>query len=625
MEVQNKPRVLFVCGSNSCRSQMATGFLRALGGERVEVLSAGITASHVHPLALRVMEEAGVDISHQTSKSLSQLEPTRFDLVITLCGVAREACFSPDTMKREERKKLFGGVPVYLHWGIPDPATAEGDEQQRLAVFSQARDEIRGRVEGLLEHGYLDAFTLERGRLQRFADMLVDGIIIHDEFRNIFLVNRALLEMTGRTREEIEGRDCHEVFPHSGLCGKSCLFQHGPSKGEARHVNEVRFTTDEGVNRLLKVTSEPMEIEPGKQGVLAVVRDLTEVKELQARLGEQRSFHGMVGGSRLVQEVYDTIKAVSTSDYAVLITGESGTGKELVAAAIHQESSRRDGPFVPVNCGALPENILESELFGHVRGAFTGAIRDKKGRFELAHKGTLFLDEIGELPRQVQVKLLRVLQEKNFERVGGERTIRVDVRIVAATNQDLQQMIRQGSFREDLYYRLCVVPIHLPTLHQRIEDLPLLVEALLARIRKESGKNVSGISNGALDLLRSHNWPGNIRELINALQYATIRCTDKVIQVEHLPAELRIVHAGALATTLQPATAQAMGPDADRQPATALSAIPDPTTRRRHKLTREAVKQALAEAGGKKVKAAKLLGVGRATLYRFLDRETDLR
>jgi len=620
---QITPRVLFVCGSNSCRSQIATGFLRSLGGERVDVLSAGITASQVHPMARQVMEEAGVDISGQTSKSLSQLEPTQFDLVITLCGVAREACFSPDTMKREERKKLFGGVPTYLHWGIPDPATAEGDEEQLLAIFRQARDEIRRRVEGLLEHGYLDAFTLERTRLQRFADMLVDGIIIHDEFRNLFLVNRALLEMTGRTREEIEGRDCHEVFPHSGLCGKLCLFQHGPSKGNARHQNEVRFTSDQGETRLLKVTSEPMEIEPGKQGGMAVVQDLTEVKELRARLGEQRSFHGMVGSSRVVQEVFETIKAVSTSDYAVLITGESGTGKELVAAAIHQESSRRDGPFVPVNCGALPENILESELFGHVRGAFTGAIRDKKGRFELAHKGTLFLDEVGELPRQVQVKLLRVLQEKSFERVGGERTIRVDVRIVAATNQNLQQMIRDGGFREDLYYRLCVVPIHLPTLHERIDDLPLLVESLLTRIRKESGKKVNGVSNGALDLLRGHKWPGNIRELINALQYASIRCTGRVIQEEHLPAELRNASSGALATTPQSAAPLAIGPGAAAPSATAGSLAP--TTRRRHKLTREAVQQALAEAGGKKVKAAKLLGVGRATLYRFLDRETDLR
>jgi transcriptional regulator with PAS, ATPase and Fis domain len=289
----------------------------------------------------------------------------------------------------------------------------------------------------------------------------------------------------------------------------------------------------------------------------------------------------------------------------VLITGESGTGKELVAAAIHNESGRGAGSLVPLNCGALPENILESELFGHVRGAFTGAIRDKKGRFELADGGTLFLDEIGELSLPVQVKLLRVLEEKKFERVGGEKPISVDVRIISATNRDLREMVSEGRFREDLFYRLCVVPIKLPPLRDRREDFPYLVEHVLDRIRRESGKTVVSVSNAALDCLLAHRWPGNIRELINALQFASVRCTGEVIWPQHLPPEVR-------------RTENERKPPAVSH--TETSGVSGrPSKRGRAKLTPESVKNALSETGGNKVKAAQLLGVGRATLYRYLD------
>jgi DNA-binding NtrC family response regulator len=286
----------------------------------------------------------------------------------------------------------------------------------------------------------------------------------------------------------------------------------------------------------------------------------------------------MVAISTPMRDVFESIEQVATSDYPVLLFGESGTGKELAANAIHRRSRRKGGPFVPINCGALPENILDSELFGHVRGAFTGAIRDKKGRFELAHRGTLFLDEVGELSPAFQVKLLRALQEKCFER----------------------SMIRAGSFRQDLFYRLCVVPLTMPPLRSRVEDVPLLVEQMMEQIREESGKDIGDVSDRAMRLLMGYRWPGNVRELINALQFASVRCSETVIRAAHLPAEIQQLSQPRRGSLNLPGARLADAP------------------RKRTRLDVERVEAALAETGGNKVQAARVLGVGRATLYRFL-------
>ncbi len=592
---------------------MAEGLLRGQAGDRAEAFSAGVSAGGVHPLAVQAMAEVDLDISGHTSKIVADLEPGNFDLVITLCDEARGVCASPATASEDDRRRLFGGVPVFLHWTVADPAAATGDEDERLRAFREARDIIAGRIEGLLDHGYLAAFARERDRLQRFADMLQEGILIHDEFRNVFLVNRAFLQMTGLSREDILGKDCHEVFTPGGLCGAGCKFCEEPETATGRCEHRTRFVTTRGENKQLKVTIEPLEIEPGIRGVLGVVRDETEVRDLRAKLRQRRSFHGMIGAGQAIQEVFATIESVSASEYPVLITGESGTGKELVARAIHAESNRQAGPFVPVNCGALPENIIESELFGHVRGAFTGAIRDKKGRFELAGRGTLFLDEVGELPAPTQVKLLRVLQEKRFERVGGEKTLRADSRIISATNRDLRQMVRQGEFREDLFYRLCVVPISLPPLRERGEDLPFLVEHILVRIREETGKPIQSLEDEAIGLLHAYVWPGNIRELINALQFASVRCEGKVIRARDLPPEIR--HRSGTSAVF------AVKEEVEEE----ATPLPEPgiARGRRPKLSGAAVERALAATGGNKARAARLLGVGRATLYRFLDRQKD--
>jgi sigma-54 dependent transcriptional regulator, acetoin dehydrogenase operon transcriptional activator AcoR len=456
--------------------------------------------------------------------------------------------------------------------------------------------------------------------VEPLLDLLDDGIVVHDERRKIYLVNQATERITARKKKDIIGLDCHEAFPPDGLCGAACAFIGGGRKEEHRD-HTVAFVDGHGESRRINVRSRPVVIDDRTRGVLAVIRDVTEIANLRQRLQRIQSFHGMIGVSSAIRELFQTIHSVGTSDYPVLITGESGTGKELVAGAVHAESRRKDGPFVPVNCGALPENILESELFGHVRGAFTGAIRDKKGRFELANGGTLFLDEVGELPFQVQVKLLRVLQEQVFERVGGEKPITTDVRIVSATNKNLRKMVADGEFREDLFYRLCVVPIELPPLRDRTEDIPFLVQKVLDDIRAESSKNISGLEDNAMQLLVNHTWPGNVRELINALQYASVRCESGAIKVEHLPHELRFGNT----TSWNDVGSRDSRPPF---PVTAFpvteSAIPnlaEQVKRGRTHLTPEKVDQALAQAGGNKVKAAKILGVGRATLYRFMGKK----
>ena len=275
----------------------------------------------------------------------------------------------------------------------------------------------------------------------------------------------------------------------------------------------------------------------------------------------------------------------------MLIQGESGTGKELVAAAIHNEGHNADKPFVPVNCGALPEGVLESELFGHVKGAFTGAVRDRKGRFELADGGTIFLDEIGELTAACQVKLLRVLQDGTFQRVGGEETVKVDVRVISATNKDLAEEIAAGRFREDLFYRLCVVPVYLPPLRERRNDISLLAEHLLKRALTEVAREGVVLSPEAVDAMMDYDWPGNVRELENALQYALVKCRDNLILPEHLPSNI-------------------LNRDTPRQPSA--------KKQRKHKLDAERVRRTLEETGGNKIETARRLQVSRATLYRFL-------
>jgi DNA-binding NtrC family response regulator len=349
--------------------------------------------------------------------------------------------------------------------------------------------------------------------------------------------------------------------------------------------------------------TKPFEMEEIKlvvEKALERERLISENRALHEELEEQYRFTGIVGKSPKMEEVYDLVKRVAATNASVLIQGESGTGKELIARSIHYNSRRKGKPLVILNCAALAEGVLESELFGHEKGAFTGAIKKKSGRFELAHEGTLFLDEIGEIPISTQLKLLRVLQEHEFERVGGEKTIRVDVRIIAATNKDLMAAVKDGRFREDLYYRLNVVAINLPSLRQRREDIPELALYFLKNFSAETGKHVLRIEPRAMDMLTRYDWPGNVRELENIIERAVVLEKGEAITPASLP--LTLQHEGEGAGAL-------MAPE-DSGSLTYI--IED--------LERQLIVKALREHGGSQTAAAMALGLKRSTLRYKLEK-----
>jgi transcriptional regulator with PAS, ATPase and Fis domain len=325
---------------------------------------------------------------------------------------------------------------------------------------------------------------------------------------------------------------------------------------------------------------------------ILMIENLSTISAFSPKEAKE-GYWGLVGNSGNMQELYGTIKQIARTDAAVLIQGESGTGKELAALAVHKESKRAHKHFVPVNCSALPEGLLETELFGHVKGAFTGAHRDRKGRFEVADGGSIFLDEVGELSPATQVKLLRVLQDGSFEPVGSEHTVRVNVRVISATNKKIEDEVLTERFRKDLYYRLAVMPITIHPLRDRKEDIPLLVDHFIAQYSDEACEKKSVLSDSALSLLMSHLWPGNVRELINTIRFALAKCQGRRIQPEHLP------------TTLL-----------------SYNSIHHMKQHRESKLKTNEVIKALAKANGNRVQAAEALGVSRSTLYRFFAKQS---
>ena len=323
----------------------------------------------------------------------------------------------------------------------------------------------------------------------------------------------------------------------------------------------------------------------------------------------------LVGQAPAIRQIYGVVEKVASTPSTVLITGESGTGKELIARALHENSSRHGGPFIKINCAAIPKTLMESELFGYEKGAFTGATSSKPGRFELADGGTLFLDEIGEIPVEMQVKLLRAIQESEFERVGGIKTLKVDVRLITATNRDLEREIREGNFREDLFYRLNVVPLDIPPLRDRDEDIPLLVDHIITKFNERLKKRVRGISDEAMRLLRSHGWPGNIRELENVLERTILFCSGDTIEVSDLPAELRSAEAAAVrgrTPTGELAAANAAASAAGEGGAT--GSLKEMVRAETSRVERELIARALDETGGNVTQAAKLLKISRKSL-----------
>jgi PAS domain S-box-containing protein len=373
---------------------------------------------------------------------------------------------------------------------------------------------------------------------ETILESISDGVFAVDLEWRITSFNRAAEEITGVKRSEAINRRCAEVF-RSSMCGPECPLKETLGTGKAI-IGKAGYIIDSHKNRIpISISTAMLKDSNGKIiGGAETFRDLSEVDALRRQLNSRLTVGEITSRSPLMQRVFEVLPAVSASPSTVLLLGETGTGKELMARTIHSLSPRRDKPFIAVNCGALPDTLLESELFGYKTGAFTGANRDKPGRFSLARGGTLFLDEIGEVSPALQVRLLRVLQDKTFEPLGSTRSETSDVRIIVATNKDLQKEMRKGTFREDLYYRVNVVRIELPPLRRRKEDIPLLVDHFIERFNRIQGKSIQGISADALSLLMAHQWPGNVRELENIIERSFILCQSGTIDMAHLPEEM---------------------------------------------------------------------------------------
>lgn len=436
------------------------------------------------------------------------------------------------------------------------------------------------------------------------ANTISDGIMIVDEQGIIIYVNEAFEGITGFSKDEMIGKDCSvlncdicqeardnkgcqwcALFEDGNMRRRRCIFLH--KDGHSIHAlkNASVFHDDHGnvIGAVETVTD-----------ITDLIKKDTRIAEYQRELRSADKFQGIIGASAQMQKVFDLVTNASRSDAPVIIYGESGTGKELVARAIHRLSERFRGPYVKINCAALTESLLESELFGHVKGAYTGAVKDRSGRFETAHGGNIFLDEIGDLPLATQVKLLRVLEEKIVERVGANTSIPVDVRIISATNRDLMKLIGTGTFREDLYFRINVIPVHLPPLRERIEDIPLLADAFFRKIRLKVNKDLTAISKETMAALMHYTWPGNVRELKSAFEYACVTCQEQTIQPEHLPTNIT-------EWTLSDRPAKKV-------------------TINREEIKKIGLIEALEKTGGNQSQAAKLLGVTRVTVWNRMKR-----
>jgi len=367
-----------------------------------------------------------------------------------------------------------------------------------------------------------------------------EGVFTVDKDFRINFFNKAAERITGFDREQVIGQFCKHVF-RSKLCFTDCPIALALKSERTIYDFESHIFTKDGKSKPIKVNSAVLYNENSEPtGGILSFRDVSELAGLKQCLSDETNFHGVIGHSKQMLEIFQLIRELSESKAPVFIHGESGTGKEMIAKAIQATNNRSNEAFIKVNCSVFPENLLASELFGHVKGAFTDAIKDRPGRFELADKGTIFLDEVAEMPAQMQLQLLRVLQEGTFERVGESITRNVDVRVIAATNINIQEALKEGLLREDLYYRLSVIPIHIPPLRERMDDIVPLVAHFLTKFSCLYKKEIKEIDDGALDLLLRYNWPGNIRELENIIEYAFVRTNNtSIIESSKLPEAIR--------------------------------------------------------------------------------------
>jgi PAS domain S-box-containing protein len=425
---------------------------------------------------------------------------------------------------------------------------------------------------------------------------IADGVFTTDGEGRVTFFNKAAEEITGFSSKEAIGRYCYEIF-RADICQSRCALKE-VLRTEKEIINVPVTILDKDGKRIpISISAAVLRDEKGEAiGGVETFRDLSAIEELKKELSRKYTFGDIVSKNHFIHDLFNTLPNIAGSDSTVLIQGASGTGKELFAKAIHNLSLRKNSPFVKVNCGALPDTLLESELFGYEKGAFTDARKDKPGRFAIANGGTMFLDEVGDMSPSLQVKLLRVLQEKEYEPLGSTSPKKTDVRIIAATNKDLSELAGKGRFRDDLYYRLNVVKIDLPPLSQRREDIPLLIDASIRKFNAKMGKRILGVSDRALRLLLRYDYPGNVRELENIIEHAFVLCGGERIDIDCLPREI-------------------IGGQEETE-------IPSPMEGASlfEQAESEVIEKTLKKYGGDRIQTAEELGIGRTTLWRKMKR-----
>ncbi|MBF0400308.1 MAG: sigma 54-interacting transcriptional regulator [Magnetococcales bacterium] len=544
----------------------------------------------VQKLFVRILAECGYDVKGVDcfDAALQAMAETGFDLVISDIMLGGKSGL--DLLKVAQER----GCDAYFVLITGFPSLAAAQDALRHGAFDfltkpVSKEALMRTARTVLQHKAVrDEKEQMRANLEAIFNSVQDAIITVDAGGTLLQINEPATDLCGI-------QPAHIGTPLAALLDSCCrhcvkILNQVVSTQQRVEPHKIVCPKRGRPAKVFTVSASPLQYgQGGCSGAVMVFKDETQLVAMERALAERRQLHRLIGSSASMRAIFSLIEDLADVETTVLITGETGTGKELVADAIHNQGRRKEGAFVRVNCAALTETLLESELFGHVRGAFTGALQERVGRFQLADKGTLFLDEIGDISPGMQVRLLRVLQERQFERVGDTKTIDVDVRVIAATNHDLQKRIAEGRFREDLYYRLKVVEIHIPPLRDRRDDIPLMLKHFIQRFNIRFKKQIEDVSEPVLQICMNYGWPGNIRELEHVVEHAFVVCRTPIIELHHLPVDFQ----------------QMSSPVATR-----AASIPPPDSEE------ASIRQALLQTNWRREEAARLLEMSRSTFFR---------